>query len=317
MSNIRLRSPYRTGRTDTTNTSTYAELEITIEGTLRYTLRKDVDSNYFAYFEISELVRDYLDITFDGTYPTGTNSDYVDITTVFKFYNSDGTQVHTTETTNLDGFDAYSEFSEGNNVELGEHTLAQSNTTIYVPENTAGQVPYFDTKTGLGAGIYYESFGTTSTSLSIPDVASITIERVCETRYTEIKVTFINKFGAKQDVYFFKKSIETLNVNRQKFNRSILNTSTASFDTKSHQHLTFDVVGNESIVMNTGFVDEGMTEVIKQLMLSEQVWATIDSTIYPIRPTDTSFVLKNSVYDRVINHTVRFDYAFDLINNIR
>ena len=46
------------------------ELEITIEGTLRYTLRKDVDSNYFVYFEISELVRDYLDITFDGTYPT-------------------------------------------------------------------------------------------------------------------------------------------------------------------------------------------------------------------------------------------------------
>jgi len=141
--------------------------------------------------------------------------------------------------------------------------------------------------------------------------------RICEPRYTEIKVTFINKFGAKQDVYFFKKSIETLNVNRQKFNRSILNTSTASFDTKSHQHSTFDVVGNESIVMNTGFVDEGMTEVIKQLMLSEQVWATIDSTIYPIRPTDTSFVLKNSVNDRVINHTVKFDYAFDLINNIR
>jgi hypothetical protein len=316
MSNIRLRSPYRTGRTDTTNTSAYAELEITIEGTLRYTLRKDVDSNYFAYFDISELVRDYLDITFDGTYPTGTNSDYVDITTVFKFYNSDGTQVHTTETTNLDGFDAYSEFSEGNNVELGEHTLAQSNTIIYVPENTAGQVPYFE-DSGGGAGIHYAGFSTTSIGFGIADVADIKIIRICEPRYTEIKVTFINKFGAKQDVYFFKKSIETLNVNRQKFNRSILNTSTASFDTKSHQHSTFDVVGNESIVMNTGFVDEGMTEVIKQLMLSEQVWATIDSTIYPIRPTDTSFVLKNSVNDRVINHTVRFDYAFDLINNIR
>ncbi len=316
MSNIRLRSPYRIGRTDTTSTSAYAELEITIEGTLRYTLRKDVDSNYFVYFEISELVRDYLDITFDGTYPTGTNSDYVDITTTFKFYNSDGTQVHTTQTTNLDGFDAYSEFSEGNNVVLGEHTLAQSNTTIYVPENTAGQVPYFE-DSGGGAGIHYAGFSTTSVGFGIADVANIKIVRVCEPRYNEIKVTFINKFGAKQDVYFFKKSIETLNVKRQKFNRSILNTSTASFDTKSHQHSTFDVVGNESIVMNTGFVDENMTEVIKQLMLSEQVWATIDSTIYPIRPTDTSFVLKKSVNDRIINHTVKFDYAFDLINNIR
>lgn len=316
MSNIRLRSPYRISRTDTTNTASYAELEITVGGTLRYTLRKDVDSNYFAYFEISELVRDYLTITFDGTYPTGTNSDYLDISTTFKFYNSDGVQVHTTQNNTFDAFDAYSEFSEGNNVALDENTLAQSNTKIYIPENTAGQVPYFE-DSGGGAGIHYAAFTTTDTQLAITDVATIQIERVCEQRYPIIKVTFINKFGAKQDLYFFKKSVETLNVKREKFNRSILNTSTASFNTKSHQHSTFDVVGNESIVMNTGFVDENMTEVIKQLMLSEQVWATIDSTIYPVRPTDTSFVLKTSVNDRTINHTVKFDYAFDLINNIR
>ena len=314
MSNIRLRSPYRISRTDTTNTASYAELEITVGGTLRYTLRKDVDSNYFVYFEISELVRDYLTITFDGSYTSGDEDDYLrNINTVLKFYNSDGVQVHTTLDRDYDGFDAYSEFSEGGNVELDEDSLAQSNTKIYIPENTAGQVPYFSES----AGIQYATFTTTDTQLAITDVATIQIERVCEQRYPIIKVTFINKFGAKQDLYFFKKSVETLNVKREKFNRSILNTSTANFSTNSHQHSTFDVVGNESIVMNTGFVDENMTEVIKQLMLSEQVWATIDSTIYPIRPTDTSFVLKKSVNDRIINHTVKFDYAFDLINNIR
>jgi hypothetical protein len=69
--------------------------------------------------------------------------------------------------------------------------------------------------------------------------------------------------------------------------------------------------------MNTGFVDEGMNEVIEELMLSEQVWVRIGAIIYPINVEETSHTYKTSVNDKLINHTIKFKYAFDLINNIR
>ena len=71
---INLRSPYYIS-TSIPNTA-YATLDITIwSGSVtsspasQYSLRKSVvGSSVEVMFEISELVRDYLDITFDGDY---------------------------------------------------------------------------------------------------------------------------------------------------------------------------------------------------------------------------------------------------------
>jgi len=52
-------------------------------------------------------------------------------------------------------------------------------------------------------------------------------------------------------------------------------------------------------------------------MLSEQCWALIEGKILPITPTETKKTYKTSLNDKLINHTVKFDYAYDLINNIR
>jgi hypothetical protein len=78
-----------------------------------------------------------------------------------------------------------------------------------------------------------------------------------------------------------------------------------------------NVLANEDITMNTGFVDEGMNEVIKELLLSEQIWANIDNRIYPVNVTESNHTYKTSVNDKLVNYTIKFEYAFHLINNIR
>jgi hypothetical protein len=60
-----------------------------------------------------------------------------------------------------------------------------------------------------------------------------------------------------------------------------------------------------------------MNEPMKQLMLSEQMWATIDNNVIPINITNSDFTYKTSVNDKLINYTMEFEYAFDAINNIR
>jgi len=309
MANIKLRSPYMIYSTSTSSAA-YSILTLNIEGVDRYTLRKNVDASYGALWGISELSRDYLDITFDGTYPTGTNSQYIDIIATIGFYTSADALIGSLTSYVHDGFDSWSEFSEGVNKTMNTLSLAQSNTTMYVPENTSGVIPSFGT-----TGILYNSFNTTDTSKVVGQNITVTIVRICEPKFNPIKVTFVNKYGALQDLWFDKKSTEELQVKRNQFNASTIST-TGTYSTTEHARGVIDVVGNEGITMSTGFVGDAMNEVFKELMLSEQCWLTISSTIYPINVKDSSLKYKTSLNDRLVNFTIQFNYAFNLINNI-
>ena len=63
---------------------------------------------------------------------------------------------------------------------------------------------------------------STATSSAIETVYPI---YTCEPKYTNYKVSFINKFGAIQDLYFNKKRTDALNVKRDDYNTSTISSS--------------------------------------------------------------------------------------------
>ena len=83
MAAIALRSPQYKSITAGAN-SVYSLCTITIGGVLRYTLRKESAPSTTVVFEIAELCRDYLDISFDGSYTAQT----LTIQTEINAYNS-------------------------------------------------------------------------------------------------------------------------------------------------------------------------------------------------------------------------------------
>ena len=152
-----------------------------------------------------------------------------------------------------------------------------------------------------------------------PSETIISLVEVCEPKYTPLNVIFFNKFGALQNIWMFKKSQTSINITSESYKRNILNTDTVlpSYSTTSHQMKTFNANGNESISMNTGYVSEDYNDVIRQLLLSEEVWVDNGTQVLPIKPNTNSLTFKNSVNDKLINYTVEFNYAYDKINNIR
>ena len=139
--------------------------------------------------------------------------------------------------------------------------------------------------------------------------------------YDPIRVTFVNKYGALQDLWFDKKSVNSIEVQSNDYKASVMNfSSTPTYDTSAHQNRVLDLVGKESITMNTGYIDESFNEVFRQLMLSEQVWMTrLTDTeeVLPLRPRTQSLQFKTRTNDKLVNYTVEFDFAFDKINTIR
>ena len=50
---------------------------------------------------------------------------------------------------------------------------------------------------------------------------SITVKEIEECKYPVHKIVFLNRWGAFQDLFFFKKSVESLESRSENFNRSI------------------------------------------------------------------------------------------------
>lgn len=373
---INVRSPYYIKVSDNQLAEATMELYIyTGEQSIKpddvtYTItKKTIGNSNDIVFEISELVRDYLDIEFNGTYTSYTVWVESDITT----REIDGTLIDTSISQYI-AFDGYGYFEEGANPAL-QQGLIQSNKTIFrlndqdvkipVDTNTATSIAFYyngelkrsetiSTSTNTNQQIKYLSVsgsssstdfkqrvlldgGTLEAELCIQDLLDsldiglidevwvgsdsgteiVKIKTVDECKYEPIVVTFVNRFGALQDIVFFKKSIESLSVKGEQYKAANLNVD--SYDTFRHNRTQFLVQGQDSITMNTGYLNDEYNKVIEELMLSEQVWMYRDgdTTITPIIPTTKQVTFKTSLNDRLVDYTINFDMAFDKINNIR
>ena len=96
-----------------------------------------------------------------------------------------------------------------------------------------------------------------------------------------------------------------------------------SYDTQKHQQQIYNTIGNETIQLNTGFIDEQYSEVIKQLLLSENIVATIKDDasqftekILPVNIDTKSLDIKTKLNDKLINYTLDFSFAFNKINDV-
>ena len=148
----------------------------------------------------------------------------------------------------------------------------------------------------------------------------IKLEKVCEPKFVPLSIIFYNKYGALQNMWFFKKSMTDINIKSETFKNNMVdfdnNGGSPSYALTKHQEKKFVANGKESIVINSGFYDESFNEVVRQMLLSEQVWIYDGSSTLPINLKSNTLQFKKSVNDKLISYTISFSYAFDKINNI-
>jgi hypothetical protein len=380
---INLRSPYHYKR----SFASAAKIKISIyvyEGTqttdrpatAQYVITKDVTTpttgDPYAVFEISELVRDYLDSSYNYYQ---SNCAWVDV--IYQIINSSGGVV-TGGSDPYVAMDGYGYFEEGINPQLSKRLLL-SNKVMWRPEDENIRVPVFSEQAtdvvfiSKGQAVRSVSLSSTNNTSGVVSYVSVSgdvsvdnyrqrvladggvyepssclykldnqvdVNLVDEVRvsrdgtydklivktmncdkYPDRKVTFVNKFGAFQDVYFFAKEVSSINISGESYKSNIINYESLGYDTHKHQQQSYNLQAKESIVLNTGFVSEDYNEVLRQMMMSEQVWLTIttdeETNIFPVIPNTNSLSFKTSLNDKLVDYAVEFNYAFDKIQNIR
>jgi len=379
MSKINVRSPYfiTDNSTGSTNSSALVSANLSIKIYSGSSSTSMADAQYLisstaidgsVTFEVSELVRDYIENTFDGDY-TGSVKwfNY----TIFRVYVNDTPS--TTSVQTLSVFDGYGYFEDGSNPQNLQSAL-QSNTTIFTNDfaninipihvtedttvsylkdgeiiftkdlvystNSADQVQYVQ-NSSLDADVFKKRVdaitGTTVEAFNcVKNIASdvyqefdadsiyinkggvievIKIEEIEECKYNPYKVTFVNKFGTLQDLWFFKRSNLSLQTQQESYKANIVTNGTYSIN--SRQKTVFNKTGMERLQLNTGFYPESYNEIFRQLTLSEEVWIKYDGDTLPITVMSSSLNYKTSVNDKLINYTIDVEFANNKINNIR
>ncbi len=143
----------------------------------------------------------------------------------------------------------------------------------------------------------------------------VKIVPVCESKYEPYKLVFTNKFGVREDLWFFKKSTNEIATKREEYKSNTVSSYIAG-DLSRHSYSSYNLNGRESMNMNTGFIPESFKENIKQLMLSETVWLDRDGTRLPVTIKNSEMKLKQSINEKLINYEIEIEFAYDTINNI-
>ena len=125
-----------------------------------------------------------------------------------------------------------------------------------------------------------DSFVTLQVGSSPPVILDI----VNECKYTPLDVIFQNKDGANQIFTFFKKQEEAMTITDNQFE-----TNRGQASIGFHQFVRHNVQGRTSLTVETGFIDEDNTEVVKQMLLSERVWMYVDGVPTPLNVVDKAF----------------------------
>ena len=325
--------------------------------------KKPLGSEGSITLDISEIVNDHIQQIFTGNHAASSARQSIWVTVETSARVSTGTIIGSSTSNTYLAQEGFNKFKEGVNYTTepiamisGNYLQYDRNGTATLPVNVE-RVTSVQWRSGAGVRetdtfsdngnqnqkIQYSQFTSTTlldNALITYDSGStttITLAPTEECKYPVNKITFLNRWGAMQDIFFFKKSTESLETKSENFNASIFSARSVqldppeeageacqesltynSYSTTAHSKKTFNTNGTESINLNTGFVSELMNEQFEELMVSEYVWLTdSNNVIYPVNLKESSFTYKTGLNDRLINYTMNFEKSFSLVNNIR
>ena len=277
MADIALRSPQFKHKEIPASGVLSSVCTVTVNGTLRYTLTKNVEASTSVNFDISELARDYLEIEYKGNFHT----QYVDIVTTIKNFslvNGGGVEVGT-ETTYTDrGFEAYGTFTENVNPVIvptrprfliadETNSSGSTNITVLAPTGKVAILPNVDLSGTLSALIISGS----PTSV-VWNGITVTIKRIDCTKYGDgKKIIFINKYGAQQELWFFLKNTTAIGRTNEGFKSNTITYPTddhATYSNKNAPNKVFNTQGKRTHSLSSGYYPEFANEYFEQLLLS-------------------------------------------------
>ena len=149
---------------------------------------------------------------------------------------------------------------------------------------------------------------------STPLGSPIRFEVTCVQKYPNVRVMWKNRYGQFDFLNLYGVSQNSFSTDRQVYSPQIgsWESSTLSYNNYDSQTLPYVVNAKQQLLANTQFLPEDENDIIKQLLVSDEIyWIYNESTgaVRPISITSSNITFKTGVVDKLIQYTFTFDWA--------
>ena len=154
----------------------------------------------------------------------------------------------------------------------------------------------------------------TDCKLELIDVTDTIIETIYsysveECKYTPYRVDYVNKLGVWDQMHFYKASNESVKVSSKNYN---LLQSDYDYDATDGTKKVYNKMGNKSVKVNSGWVDEVVKQQIEELMMSERILLSGKPVMLKTESTE----LYNHLNNKQINYQLEFEYSNEVMSNV-
>lgn len=299
-----------------------------------------------GWIDIREIVQQEIarDIIFSGNYQPNINGGVkrVGVKCRGVWDASSGSQVSSNVQLVTAG---YNYTYQGLNADYSSKDVYTDRSTIYITEQTEEFYLWFNasTVTSIDVGAYSETInavtdsneeiqgidivqlmsnasltGTDSTISFAGAGVDISLKYICQSRWNEVLIHFLNRYGVYESYVFNALSKKTTQFENETYNQPIYKTSdlTAAWDTGVGVTTSFVEQSKTQMIVNTDYILEEDNDVIEQIIISRNCLTLDNSNLLSLRCTDKALQRKTRVNDKLIQYTLTFEYNQPKINTI-
>lgn len=193
---------------------------------------------------------------------------------------------------------------------LGNADYSVSSTT-----STSGQIaqyPIGPSETGFPLStVGLEYFTVQAYATSTPLGKPIKYNIVCTQKYPNVRIKWKNRFGQFDYLNFNMISRESFETDRKTYQPQLgsWESSTFSYNNYDSATLAYIVDSKQQITVNTNWLSESYNDIIKQLLVSDEIYWIYDEAAGSLRPLTIitqNIQFKTGVVDKLIQYTFDF-----------
>ena len=166
----------------------------------------------------------------------------------------------------------------------------------------------FNTLSTVGLKNYsVTAYGTGSVKLG-----QLNYEVVSECYYTPVRVAYKNRFGQFDFLNFYKRHNTQFNTDQRIYQPQLgtWNSATLNYNQYQTRQQRYIVDATEILECNTNWLSDGYNELMKQLLVSDEIYWLYDQSNLITKPLSirtNSLLFKTGVNNKLIQYTIAFD----------
>ena len=196
--------------------------------------------------------------------------------------------------------------STGNGVYALASSTGNSNTLVATFPNAPAQSGFPLSSIGLSQYTLQPYSG--SVALGQPILYNI----VCQQKYPNIRIKWKNRFGQFDYLNFDMVNRQSMSTSKRSYQPQIgsFTQRTLSYNEYDTQTLNYVVDANQTISCNTNWLSEDYNDILKQLLVSDEIyWMQYNTNaVKPLTIVTSNIQFKTGVVDKLIQY--QFDFQF-------